>query len=254
MRLLHLSDLHFGTELKEARDALTQSLNDLHADFIVISGDFTQIGSQEEFESAQAFIKALEKPVLTVPGNHDISRFNWAERFFNPYHKYRHYINASLSTEWHSDKVMVVGINSARRVLPHWNWANGAISDTQLDYLEEKFKNVKNTYKVCVFHHPVHKAVDSPLRVTVFGAEKAMKKIDELGIDLVLTGHVHHASVTTVNKVVYCSASTAISHRTRDQSNGFNLIEFRETEFEITHYVYKNAHFEKSTSSIHKNL
>lgn len=254
MKIAHLSDLHFGTELTTARDALIERLNEIKCDFIVISGDFTQIGSKNEFEAARDFIRSLDKPVMTVPGNHDIPRFNWFERFTRPFRKYRKYINPALSMEYNSGDVILVGINTARRALPHWNWANGKISDVQLDYLEKTFRPVSAPYKVCVFHHPIHKAVDSPLKVTVFGAEKAMRKMDELGIDLVLTGHVHHASVTTINKTVYCSASTAISQRLRDQENGFNLIEFREKEFEITHYVYKDGTFEKSVKSLHKNL
>jgi 3',5'-cyclic AMP phosphodiesterase CpdA len=84
MRLLHLSDLHFGTEADGIVPCLMNAIASLAPDLIVISGDFTQVADTPQFEMARTFIAGLPAPVFCVPGNHDIPRYNLLERFFNP--------------------------------------------------------------------------------------------------------------------------------------------------------------------------
>lgn len=89
LRLLHLSDLHFGPETdpvamfqpleRDIRDA-DGDLGFSKLDYLVISGDLTQRASREEFERASRFLRLLIdtfdlSPLrcLIVPGNHDLS-------------------------------------------------------------------------------------------------------------------------------------------------------------------------------------
>ena len=231
---------------------LTEAVHSLVPGLVVISGDFTQVATENEFKKAQSFIQELGVPVFCVPGNHDVPRYNLADRFLYPYRKYKDFISTDLSPVLTQDNFIIAGLNTARRALPHWNWANGAISSAQLVKLDQYFKNEKHKFSICVMHHPIHKAAESPLKVKVFGAQCAIDKIHELEIDLVLTGHVHHASITVVKNTVFASASTAISHRLRTQENGFNVIDFEGDIFEISHFVYNGEGFLKSSSHQHK--
>lgn len=249
MRLLHLSDLHFGTESEGIVNRLMDAVSALAPDLIVISGDFAQVANSFEFGMARDFIAGLPAPVFCVPGNHDIPRYNLAERFFNPYKKYKEFITPDLSPVFINDRLVMVGLNTARPVLPHWNWANGAISRRQLDDLERHCAPVKDRYRICVMHHPIHKAEKAPLKVTVFGARAAMERMHKLGIDLVLTGHVHFASVTAMERTVFASASTAISRRLRSQENGFNVIDLHPDFFEIFHFTFNGERFVQSFTS-----
>jgi 3',5'-cyclic AMP phosphodiesterase CpdA len=252
LRFLHLSDLHFGTESEHIVQHLTDAIKKLAPDLIVISGDFVQIANDVEFIKARDFIESLSSPVFCVPGNHDIPRYNWPERFFNPYKKYKKFINENFEPVLAGDHFIMTGLNTARPLLPHWNWANGAISKMQLHYLESSLTGDGNKYRICVMHHPIHKAEKAPLKVTVFGASEAMQKIHDLKVDLVLTGHVHHASITVIKNTVFASASTAISQRLRAQENGFNVIDFAPDNFEISHFVYNRENFLKTTSFRHE--
>jgi 3',5'-cyclic AMP phosphodiesterase CpdA len=243
MRLVHLSDLHFGTETKDIAGHLLAGVQSLRPDRVVISGDFTQIANRKEFIAARNFIDAIGIPLFCVPGNHDISRYNVLERFIDPYAKYREFITPDLAPLYENDKIIMAGFNTARRALPHWNWANGAFSAAQCARVHEIFSGEKNKYRVCVMHHPLQKAKNSPLDVTVFGSHAAMQAIHETYIDLILTGHVHFASITVVNNTVFAGASTAMSSRLRHQENGFNVIDFQDDFFEITHYVYRSGAF-----------
>lgn len=247
MRIVHLSDLHFGTETGQIADDLTEAIREAKPDLIVVSGDFTQIASSSEFKTARDYISKLPAPVFCVPGNHDIPRFDVWDRLFSPYKRYRKYIEEDLKPVFENDRVIVAGINSARPVLPHWNWANGAISHRQLSYLKDVYTESKAKYRVCVFHHPVQQAFNAPLDTVVFGAKNTLRALNDFKVDLVLTGHVHHASVTTLgdleHRTIYLSASTALSTRLREQENGFNLIEFLEDNMAIHIYAHDGKKF-----------
>lgn len=252
MKIIHLSDLHFGTEKPGAVTLLEEEITEIAPDLIIISGDFTQIASVAEFETAQRFLRALPAPYLCVPGNHDIPAHNLLERFLHPYRRYRRYIQQKLCPAWQNDQIVIYGLNSARRALPHWNWANGAISAAQRRELAQAFDPQDKRWRLCTFHHPIHKVDEMPLDVTVFGRKRTIQTLQAQKVDIVLTGHVHHASITTLgdseHQTVYISASTALSSRTRGQENGFNLITLDEQAMTIDIYKLTIGDFEKNQS------
>ena len=231
MKIVHLSDLHFGTETDELSKDLLESVQDEKPEMVIISGDFTQIASTEEFIKAKTFIKKLEKPVFAVPGNHDVPAFDIPERLLTPYKKYKSHIHQDLNPTHRASQVDIIGLNSARRALPHWNWANGAISNTQRRAVTNFFADTgTEKFRICVLHHPIHKIADMPISVTVFGRKRTLECLHNAKVDLVLTGHVHHAAVDMIgdaeHQTAFVSASTALSSRKRGQENGYNVIEF----------------------------
>ena len=85
MRLVHLSDLHFGRHDDSVVASLTAEIAFHNPDLVVVSGDFTQIGSAAEFARARDFLDQLPAPFIAVPGNHDVPERNLLKRFINPY-------------------------------------------------------------------------------------------------------------------------------------------------------------------------
>lgn len=85
-KILHLSDLHFGT-IKEARiwygqlaEDLTRELKCDRLDAIVLSGDIANLSAEAEYQAAKRFLDDLcnefkvdMRRVIVVPGNHDLS-------------------------------------------------------------------------------------------------------------------------------------------------------------------------------------
>ncbi len=245
MKILHLSDLHFGTETDALVNSLSSIIDKLSPNLVIISGDFTQIASEEEYISAQSFMARLHVPVFCVPGNHDISRYNLFERFTDPFKGYKRFIAKDLDPFLQLDNIAIQGINSARPILPHWNWANGAVSEKQIQKMSRNLC-AGDHVKICVLHHPVHTSDVASIPVKVYGAEKFIKTIDQIGVDLVLTGHVHNASVTQIDKTIYISASTALSSRLRGEENGFNVININNRSVNIDHFVFdRRENFKK---------
>lgn len=83
--LLNISDTHFGTEIPAVLAALKQQAQALSVDAIILSGDLTQHARLYQFRACRSFIDSLgEVPLLTIPGNHDISLWCPWERLFTP--------------------------------------------------------------------------------------------------------------------------------------------------------------------------
>lgn len=256
MRLIHLSDLHFGTNAPELTLLLQKTIDELSPDMVIISGDFTQTAVASEFAEARAFLDALKFPWFSIPGNHDISRYDMFERFTNPYKSYRRWISKDIQPVFHGKGVCVAGINTARRIVPHWNWAHGAISKDQTEWLAAQYATQPDAVKVCVMHHPVWRAVEMQLHTIVFGGREALEALKRMKVNLVLSGHVHHAAVLTMpvdekSKIVFVSASTALSSRLRGQKNGFNIIDIYPDRMAIEVRGFLDGKFDKLESYEH---
>jgi len=96
VRIIHLSDLHFGHHDPEIAEGLAADVLAQGPSLVVVSGDFTQRGTRREFGQAQAFLRLLTVPVFAVPGNHDVAALNLARRLFDPYSLYQTYIGETL--------------------------------------------------------------------------------------------------------------------------------------------------------------
>ena len=77
MRILHISDLHYRESpenwalLKEAG----RQFEMLRPDYILITGDLTNDGLDEQFERVKRFVASLDFcQVLIIPGNRDAAR------------------------------------------------------------------------------------------------------------------------------------------------------------------------------------
>ena len=112
IRLLHLSDPHFGTEQPEVMAALLAFAAERRPDLTLLTGDITQRARAEQFRRARAFADQLPAPVLSVPGNHDLPLFNVWHRFRAPYAGFRRVFGWQLEPVFETSELLVVGVNT----------------------------------------------------------------------------------------------------------------------------------------------
>lgn len=227
MRIAHLSDTHFGTEVPAVEHALINFLYVLKPDLIIVSGDVTQRARTAEFNAARAFLGCLPNvPKLLVPGNHDLPLFNLPLRLFAPRHAY-HRAFGPADIVWSADRTAVVGIDSTLR----FRHTRGGMA---LPALHRRVSGIGATVTVIVAHHPLHTLLDQDRHECLIGAAETAAELACLSADLVLSGHVHmplladtRASFPKLHRhFVLSGAGTAVSSRIRSGApNSFNLID-----------------------------
>jgi len=92
IRLVHLSDIHFGCENVDAVEAAIGAVQAFAPDLTIVSGDITANGRAEEFAAARAWLDRLPKPQISTPGNHDVPYWDLPARLVAPFKLYRAFV------------------------------------------------------------------------------------------------------------------------------------------------------------------
>lgn len=221
--ILHISDIHFSKKedvskwLLQLNVDLKSNLNTSIIDYLIISGDITNVASGEEFEYALAFIRELIKDfklqrekIIIVPGNHDYNRDTTiaamdAEKIINDklyWEKFdsfqRFHANATgkcysecieqqgIINVYDVDKLLVLGLNSSWAI-DHINKYKASIN---MDVLYEVARKIlggqyEDYLKIAVFHHPV----TGPEQMN----SEFMELLAQMGFKICIHGHIHEA-------------------------------------------------------------
>jgi 3',5'-cyclic AMP phosphodiesterase CpdA len=253
-RLVHLSDLHFGAHDQRLVEAVEQAIDKLKPDLIVISGDFTQRAKTEQFKEACAFLDGLRDrghEVVGVPGNHDVPLYDVLRRFLSPLARYRRFIDDSLCPFVELPGVAVLGINTARSL----TFKEGRVSEQQVEFIRETFaRTPQQAVRILVTHHPLFAlTVGDEVQRAIGRQELALDAIQDAGVDVLLAGHMHHASthdagdlVTRSGGTLVVQAGTATSTRVREQDQSFNTIDIADGCVTITVNAWKGDDFTPS--------
>jgi 3',5'-cyclic AMP phosphodiesterase CpdA len=232
-RLVHLSDLHFGAHDPRLVEAVERKIGRAKPDLVVVSGDFTQRARTEQFQEACRFLERLRDAgheVLAVPGNHDVPLYDVLRRFLSPLTRYMRYIDDTLCPLQEIRGATVLGINTARSL----TFKDGRISEEQIEFIRQTFERTDpNATRILVTHHPLFALqVGDSIAPAVGRSELALDAVGDAGVDLLLAGHNHQASIHSARDLVtragpslVIQAGTATSTRVRDQEQSFNRIE-----------------------------
>jgi 3',5'-cyclic AMP phosphodiesterase CpdA len=192
VRLLHISDLHAGSVEEAAVERSLQALVE-RADpqLIAVTGDLAHRGRRPEHERAAAFLRALGRPLLVIPGNHDIP-YTFPARFTRPWAEFERQWE-TVEPVFQSDGLFVVGLNSVRP----WRHQSGGIRPAQIARAAELLGGAPDgaLRVVCLHHHLIGAPWRSRKR-PVARRSKVLAGLVDAGAELILAGHIHQAAVS----------------------------------------------------------
>jgi 3',5'-cyclic AMP phosphodiesterase CpdA len=173
-----------------AEAPLRALIDSVKPDLVVATGDLTHRGRPDEHERAAAFLRSLGPPVLAVPGNHDIPMLPPA-RFTQPFREFER--NWETTEPVHvADGLHVVGLNSVR---PWRHQSGGLTADAIRRVAARLAEPPPGALRVVCFHHQLANAPWRTRKRPLARRRDVLNALAEAGADVVLSGHVHQATV-----------------------------------------------------------
>lgn len=242
MRLLQLSDIHFGRHAVPAyHAAVLRRIAERRYDAVVLAGDLTQRNFRWQFRAARGFCDAVRAhvPLHLVPGNHDVAWW-WQPLGLGSRRAilrgYRKWISAELEPVLRLPGVTIVGLHSCPRVQPYTVTTRprdvsvvGHLTAAQWAQARTAFAaSPAGDLKVLVFHHNLLRG-DLSQRWGLVARAQGIRDAHATGAQLVLNGHDHQTRIEGVEldgRTMVVSASTSFCARTRGGlASAFNEIE-----------------------------
>jgi 3',5'-cyclic AMP phosphodiesterase CpdA len=191
-RVLHLSDLHFGSG---ADDAIQRGapvlIERFEPELVIASGDLSHRGRADQLSHASRFLRSLGPPVLAVPGNHDIP-YTFPARFTRSFREFERQWGTTEPT-YASPTLQVIGLNSVRP----WRHQSGGIRSGQLDAAEQRLRDGGDSaFHIVVLHHHLIGAPWRSRKKPVARRNHVLASLVGAGADLILAGHIHQGAVS----------------------------------------------------------
>lgn len=226
LTLLHVSDLHFGYEDREALDWFLTAVENERPAAVLCTGDLTMRGSAREYALAQAWLAKLPVPVALVPGNHDVPYYNhMVRRLTTPYARYRA-LEARL-TPPDLPGLAVVPLKTIARAQWRLNWSKGRVSNKDLDQTVAALERQREcALRIVIGHHPLVDAQTQSSGSTK-GGQRALAALARAGAQVVLSGHVHDAFDMTIDAdglPIRLIGAGTLSQRLRSSAPSFNRL------------------------------
>jgi 3',5'-cyclic AMP phosphodiesterase CpdA len=189
-----VSDLHVGArgtrDDRAPNDAIAALVERLDPELVVATGDLTHLGRAGQHEAAAAFLRSLGRPLLVVPGNHDIP-FTFPARLTSTWRLFERQWETTEPVH-SSPELHAIGLNSVRP----WRHQSGGIRGDQLGRAAERLRAAPNgALRVAALHHQLVGAPWRTRKRPVARRSHVLASLVESGAELILGGHVHQAAV-----------------------------------------------------------
>lgn len=222
IRIAQISDTHisrYGQFMEDLFDRGIEILDDLYPkpDIIIHNGDITDHGILPDYELAIEKLKAVNKKIIFVPGNHD--ERNYGHSLFKE-------MIGPLDYDEDLGWARIVVLNS-----PQPDRDEGRLGRRRQMYLEEIMRSVpSDKLKIIAFHHHLIPVPYSGREVNVLeDAGDVLEIILQNRVNLVLMGHRHVRNVLRINDTILVNVGTFSCIRTRGRFlQSFNVIDLLE--------------------------
>ena len=206
-----ISDSHMGfnkpanPDVVATLQAAVEKINALpqQPEFILHTGDISHLSNPEEFDNVDQILKATNKEIFFVPGEHDVLNDDgktYRER----------YAKNSKGSGWYSFDKNGVHFIGLVNVMNLKAGGLGSLGNDQLTWLEDDVKHLKSSMPIVVFAHIPLWTVYPQWGWGTDDSAQALSYLKKFGSVTVLNGHIHQTMQKVEGNVTFHTAfSTA---------------------------------------------
>jgi hypothetical protein len=209
---VQLSDSHIGFNKPpnaDARATFSEAIAKVKAlpnkpEFIIHTGDVSQLSRDEEFDDADQMLKELGLPVFFVPGEHDMLDPDGGKAFLDRFGK------GSKGAGWYSFDHRGVHFVALVNVADLKPGGMGNLGAEQLNWLKADLAGHHSSTPIVVFAHIPLWTVYEAWGWGTDDAQEALKLLARFGSVTVLNGHIHQITQKVEGRIAFHTArSTA---------------------------------------------
>ncbi len=215
LRIAHISDMHAG-EVTFQHDVMAKvidRINTMRPDVVVVAGDLTAAGYEDEYVEAAAILSQIEHPKGIIPGNHDARNVGWVhfERFFGDrFSKFRYEFDPVRAERLRATGFTVVGVDSSEPDLDE-----GRVGRDRYAWIRSQYRDPDDIKIFAIHHHLVSVPGTGRERNIVMDAGDLLAQLTNLDIDLILSGHKHVPFFWGINGILIANSGTCATKRLR---------------------------------------
>lgn len=219
MRVVVLSDVHFGNEDRAAITTATRFVHAYGPDAVFMAGDLSMYGRKRELEAAADWLQALGAPVLCTPGNHDTPFWDIVARARAPFARYAGFVGSFAAEALVGPGFAAHAVTTARGMQLRANWALGSIDLREVQAAVARLLDAAPMgVRLIVAHHPFLTPHAAPLPGRTRRGELAMRLCADAGVDVVVSGHLHMPFLEAAPQgdgLTYAAGCGTLSERVR---------------------------------------
>jgi hypothetical protein len=209
---LQLSDSHIGFAKPanpDARATFREAIAKVKAlsvkpDFIIHTGDVSQLSKDEEFDDAEQMLKSLGLPLFFIPGEHDMLDPDGGKAFLDRFGK------GTRGSGWYSFDHRGVHFVALVNVADLKPGGMGNLGAEQLAWLKNDLAGRSSSTPIVVFAHIPLWTVYADWGWGTDDSEQALKLLARFGSVTVLNGHIHQITQKVEGHIAFHTArSTA---------------------------------------------
>ncbi|MCW3089571.1 MAG: metallophosphoesterase [Ferruginibacter sp.] len=210
-RFAFISDTHINVGNDTPEEDLRRTVRDINAmsdiAFVVITGDITEMGTNEELKMAKQILDSLDIPWYIIPGNHDTG---WSESG-----------GVMFSTIFGDDKfnfeydgIRFLGCASG----PYVRMSDGHVPRNAVNWLDDELKKLKPGQPLIFLnHYPIDNQLDNWYEVT--------DRLRQHNTWAILCGHGHSNNRLNFEDIPGVMGRSNL--RAKAEIGGYNLVDVR---------------------------
>lgn len=246
LRVLHVSDLHAGTrEEPEVEADLVELVKRTDPEVVLATGDLAHRNTREQQQRAANLLRSLKRPLVVVPGNHDIPR--WPPgRLLKPFDEFLRQW-PEVEPVYCSERLVVCGLNSVRP----WRHQGGGLRSEQLEHAASVLAEAPSgALRVVALHHHLVGAPWRSRKRPVSRRSDVLGALVDAGAELIVSGHAHQSAASERREfevvagavrgptVVTAPGLGQPRPRRRGEARGLHLIEADEGSLRVLTYAW----------------